>query len=193
MRTARWLAAAALFFLCANAYSRAVVVSLSSGLFFPKEKIYRDVYGQSLPLDLEIRLGIGRHFGLAAGLEFLSDTGRAFNVNQGEDDYPVRLRMVSFPASIYFLYPLAKVSLFLGVGLSYHSYEEKWESAALSHKGKKTNLVAYTGAELRFSSRISARLALRYESIEVEPASVISTRINLGGISLLGGISFRLL
>ena len=101
--------------------------------------------------------------------------------------------MVSFPASIYFLYPLAKVSLFLGVGLSYHSYEEKWENVALSHKGEKTSMIAYSGAELRLSSRISARLALRYESIEVEPASSISDGVNLGGVSLLGGISFRLL
>jgi len=101
--------------------------------------------------------------------------------------------MVSFPASIYFLYPLAKVSVFLGVGLSYHSYEEKWEGVTLIHKGENTSLAAYTGAELRLSSRISVRLALRYESIEAEPASSLFDGVNLGGVSLLGGVSFRLL
>jgi len=192
VKAERRLAAAALFFLCANLYSQNVSLSLSSGLFFPKEKIYKDIYGHSLPLDLEFRIGLSRYFGLSVGAAYLNDHGNAVNVHQGEDEYPVYLRMISFPASIFVGYPFARVSAFFGLGFSHHSYEEKWEGLALSHKGKKTSMIAYSGAEVRLSSRISARLALRYESIEAEPASPLFEGVNLGGISLLGGISFRL-
>jgi opacity protein-like surface antigen len=101
--------------------------------------------------------------------------------------------MVSFPASIFLVCPFSRVSVFFGLGFSYHSYEEKWAGMALSHKGNKTSMIAFSGAEVRLSSRISARLALRYESIEVEPSSSLFDRVNLGGVSLLGGFSFRLL
>jgi opacity protein-like surface antigen len=192
VKRARWLSAAIPLFLCGSLYSQDVFVSLCSGLYLPQDKIYREIYGQSLPLALEVRVGLGRHFGLAAGAEHISDQGSAFNVNQGEDEYPLRFRMTSFPASVYLVYPFSRISAFLGLGLSYHSYEEKWESADLTHTGKKTGIIVYSGAEIRLSSRISARLALRYESIDVETASSVLSGVNLGGISLLGGFSFRL-
>jgi len=143
-------------------------------------------------VELEFRVGLSRYFGLSVGVEYLSDKGSAFNVNQGEDEYALRFRMVSFPASIFVVYPFARVSAFFGLGFSSHSYEEKWEGMALSHKGKKTSMIAYSGAEVRLSSRISARLAVRYESIEAEPVSTLFDGVNLGGVSLLGGLSFRL-
>jgi len=192
VKGARRLSAALLFFLCANLYSQNVSVSLASGLFFPQEKIYKDVYGHSLPVDLEFRVGLGRYFGLSVGAAYLNAHGNAVNADQGKDEYPVRLRMISFPVSVYVVYPFARISAFFGLGFSSHSYEEKWEGMALSHKGKKTSLIAQSGAELRLSSRISARLALRYERIEAEPASSLFDGVNLGGISLLGGFSFRI-
>lgn len=190
MRSKITLAAAALAFLAVGAYPQAISFSLSSGLLLPKEEIYRDIYGQSVPVALEFRIGLGRNFGLAGGIEYLSDSGTAFNANQGEVDYPLRFRMISYPVSGYFLYPLGKFSLSLAAGISFHSYKEEWEDLDSSHEGKKSKPFFSGGFEYRFLPRVALRLLVRYESIATERSPFLQREVNLGGFSILGGITF---
>ncbi|MFZ2055438.1 MAG: hypothetical protein WAU81_14715 [Candidatus Aminicenantales bacterium] len=193
MRKKIGLVATAVLFLGLTSYSQVVSLALSSGLFFPKEKIYRDIYGQSMPLVLEFRIGTGRYFGLAAGIEYFSDKGTALNVNQGNAEYPVRFRMTSYPVSGYFLYPLGKISLYVGTGISFHSYKEEWEDLDLNHEGNTAKPFISGGIEYHIVPRLTARLFLRYESIVTERGSYLPREVNLGGLSLLGGLSFRVL
>jgi len=192
MRKKIGLAAAAVLFLGLTSFSQDVSVSLSSGLLFPKEEIFRDIYGQSMPLVLEFRIGISRYFGLAAGIEYLSAKGTALNVNQGDTEYPLRFRMISFPVSGYFLYPMGKISLYVGAGISYHSYKEEWEDLDLDHEGNKAKPFVSGGLEYRIVPRLTVRLFLRYESIVSDRGAYVQREVNLGGLSLLGGLSFRL-
>ncbi|HUU37673.1 MAG TPA: hypothetical protein VMW46_05655 [Candidatus Desulfaltia sp.] len=191
MRKKIGLAAAGVLFLGLTSYSQVVSFSLSSGLFFPKEEIYRDIYGQSMPLVLEVRIGISRYFGLAAGIEYLSDKGPAMNVNQGDTEFPLRFRMISYPVSGYFLYPLGKISLSIGAGISFHSYKEEWEDLDLDHEGNKAKPFMSGGIEYQIAPRLAVRLFLRYESIVTERGTYLPREINLGGLSLLGGLAFR--
>jgi hypothetical protein len=192
MRKKIVLSAAAVLFLAVTAYPQAVSVSLSSGLLFPKEEIYKDVYGQSVPLALEFRVGLSRNFGLAVGFEYLSDNGRALNVNQGDIEFPLRFRRISYPVSGYFLIPLGKVSLSIAAGIGFHSYKEEWQDLDLSHEGKRSRPFMSGGIEYRFIPRVAVRLFVRYESIATERSPYLQREVNLGGLSLLGGLSFRL-
>jgi hypothetical protein len=174
-----------------DAHSQTLSLGLSSGGFFPKDKTYRDIYGVSLPLEFEARLGLFENFGLAAGVSHIRSGGDAVNVNKGQDRYPVRFRMTSFPLSSYFLFPLGGVTLLGGAGLSVHSYQETWQDLELRHKGKVTRPFVYAGAEHRFLPRLAARLALRYETVNAGRNPFLADEIDLGGLTLLVGVSVR--
>ena len=177
--------------LSAGVYAQTLSLGVSSGLFFPGDKTYRDVYGKSVPLDFEVRLGLFKYLGLAAGMSYIRDAGQAINVNQGQDVYSVRFRMVSFPLSAYLLFPLNGISLLAGAGMSVHSYEETWQTVPLKHKGNRTKPFVYAGVEYRVLPRVAARLTLRYETIGSGKNPFLANEINLGGLSLLTGVSVR--
>jgi opacity protein-like surface antigen len=177
--------------LCANAHSQSLSLGLSSGGFFPKEQTYRDIYGASLPLEFEVRVGLFKNLGLAAGVSYVGDSGEALNIDQGQDSYPVRFRMVSFPLSAFLLFPLNGVSLLGGAGVSFHSYEETWQTVSISNKGNSTKPFVYGGVEFRVLSRVAARLTLRYETISSGENPLLANEINLGGLTVLAGVSVR--
>jgi opacity protein-like surface antigen len=178
--------------LSTGGFAQTLSVGASFGLFFPESETYRSVYGQSLPFDLEVRLGLSRYLGLTAGVGYIADSGQAINRNQGQDSYPVRFRMVSFPFSVYFLVPLDGFSLFAGAGMSVHSFEEEWQTVPLSHTGDSTKPMVYAGAEYRFLERLAARLTLRYETISAGRNPFLADEINLGGLTVLAGVTVRI-
>lgn len=186
------LAAAALLSLGIMAQSQTVSVSASAGFLFPKEKIYRDIYGQSYPFALALRVGISRHFGLSVGIEYLSDSGTALNINQGETEYPLRFRMISYPVSADFLFPLGKISIFIGAGIGFHSYREEWEDWNLTHEGNASKLFFSGGVEFPIVSRVAVRFSVRYEDIVTTRSPYLQRKVSLGGLSLFGGVSFRI-
>ncbi len=174
-----------------QAHAQTLSLCLSGGLLFPAEKTYSDVYGNSAPLDFEVRLGVLKNLGLAAGVSYISDSGQAINLNQGPDRYPVQFRRVSIPLSAYLLLPLKGVSVFAGGGIGFHSYEEKWQTVPLSRKGNTTKPLVYTGVEYRLLPRVGVRLALRYEFIKAGANPLRTDKVDLGGLTLLGGVSIR--
>ncbi len=177
--------------LCLNVFSQSLSLGVSSGAFFPKDKTYRDIYAVSIPLEFEVRVGVFRHLGLAAGVSSISDSGAAVNVSQGPDRYPVRFRMVSFPLSVYLLFPMRAVTLLGGAGMGLHSYEETWQTVTLSRKGTTSKPFVYAGVEYRVLPRLAARLTLRYENIGAGKNPYLANEINLGGLSLLAGVAVR--
>ncbi|MGB7295076.1 MAG: hypothetical protein WBC70_05750 [Candidatus Aminicenantales bacterium] len=192
MRGKILLGAAAVLLLGLTSSAQVINLSLSSGVHFPKEKIYRDIYGRSTPLALEIRVGISRSFGLAAGIEYLSASGAALNINQGDLDFPLRFRMISYPLSGYFLVSLGQgISLRGAAGISFHSYREEWEDVDLLHEGSTAKPFVSAGIEYAIVPRLAVHLWLRYESIVTEWGPYIQREVNLGGLSLLGGLIFQ--
>lgn len=178
--------------LCANARSQSLSLGLAAGGFFPREQTYRDVYGSSFPLEFEVRFGLIKNLGLAAGVSYINDSGQALNIGQGQDSYAVRFKMVSIPLSAYLLFPLNGLSLFGGAGASVHSYEETWQTVSISNTGNTTKPFIYAGVEFRVLSRVSARLTLRYENIDAGENPALAREINLGGLTLLAGVSVRI-
>ncbi len=191
MRKAGLLVAALFFGLGIDAYSQSLSLGLSAGGFFPKDKTYQEIYGTCLPFDFEAQLKLFRNFGLAAGICYIRQTGDAVKINSGPDRYPVQFRRVSFPLSVYVFIPLNKVILLGGAGLGIHFYEEEWETVAMSFKGDMAKPFVYASLEHGILSRFAARLTIRYESLKAGLNPYLGRRINLGGLTLLVGISIR--
>lgn len=187
------LIGAILLGLGVNAGAQSLSLGLGAGGFFPQSQTYRDIYGSGFPVDFELRLGLFRNLGLAAGVSYISDSGEALNIDQGQDSYPVRFRMVSFPVSAYLLFPLNGVSLLGGAGVSVHSYEETWQTTSISFKGNTTKPFVYGGVEFRVLPGVAARLTLRYETINAGKNSSLADEINLGGLTVQVGVSVRVL
>jgi len=178
--------------LGAQGYAQTISVGVSSGLFFPQEKAYRDIYGTSLPFEIEVRAGLTKYLAFAAGMGYLRDSGQALNVNQGPDRYSVEFRRFSFPVSVVLLFPMDNLSLFAGAGMSLHSYEEKWQTITLTHTGTKIKPLAYAGVEYRVLPRVAARLSVRYEIIRAEKNPSLAKELNLGGLTIQGGVSLKI-
>jgi hypothetical protein len=191
VRKAGLLVAALFFGFAAGAYSQSLSLSVSAGGFFPKNKIYQEIYGTGRPFDFKAQLRLFKNFGLAAGICYISQTGDAVNIESGPDRYPVQFRRVSFPLSAYVFFPLNKVIILGGAGLSIHSYEEEWETVAMSFKGDMTKPFVYAGLEYGIQSWFAARLTIRYESLKAGLNPFIDKEVNLGGLTLLVGISIR--
>ncbi len=185
------LIGALLICLGVSARAQSLSLGLGAGGFFPKSQTYRDIYGSGFPIDFELRVGLFRNLGLAAGISYISDSGEALNIDQGPDSYPVRFRMVSFPVSAFLLFPLNGVSLLGGAGVSVHSYEETWQTTSISFKGNTTKPFVYGGIEFRVLPGVAARLTLRYETINAGKNPSLADEINLGGLTVQAGVSVR--
>jgi hypothetical protein len=178
-----------IFGVCAQAQT--LSLGFAGGVLFPRGAIYRDVYGKSLPLDVEVRLGLFRRVGLATGLTCVGDSGKAINVRRGPDTYAVKLRRVSFPLSVCVLFPAGDFMVFIGGGASFHSFKEDWRTVAISHSGNKVGPLAYAGMEYRLLSRVAARLALKYEGINGGRNRFLADEVALGGLTVSAGVSVR--
>ena len=162
----------------------------------PQDDSFRKVYGTVFPLTIEAGVGIIKNFGLAAGYDWTSKKGQALALDQGEDLFPVHFEMISIPVSIFYQYGGklggVPVGLVFGLGASWHSYHENWETVDLTSQGKKWGPLVYATIDFRLFSRVGVFTSLRWESISTGQASLLSDNVNLGGIKLLAGMIFYL-
>lgn len=175
--------------IVASASARNLTLSISSGLFFPKQKEFRDMYGNGTPLVLEAQALFWKKFGLAVGLEYLSMKGNA--LGDGEE-YPLRFKMKTIPAVIFCQFPLKKILLYLGFGGSYNSFQEKWETVEIDFKDNRWGYVVFSSLEYRLSSRFSFLASLRYDELATKRGSLLVKEVKLSGVKLLAGFGIRL-
>ncbi len=162
----------------------------------PQQDSFRDVYGNAYPLVIEEGVRLTKNFGFSAGLNWISKNGRAWPLNQGQDEFPVHFEMISIPVSVFYEFSgrLGGVPLgiTLGLGISWHSYKETWETVELSYQGNKWGPLVYATVDFRAFSRIGLFTSLRWESVPTGQESLFGGKINLGGIQLLAGVTFYL-
>ncbi len=198
-----WKRAAAVLFFAAAALGATaawagpvkLALSASSGIFFPKGEAYRALYGKGIPASFDGWLTLGRHFGVSAGLSFLSDSGTAVPMDGGEDEYPLKFRRLTIPASVYCeLHPGRTIDVRLGAGLGVHHYEEKWTSLGLEAAGWKVSPRLYVSAGWRAVPSLE-RLAfigtVAFDTIGVASGAPLADKPNIGGFQVLVGASYR--
>ena len=178
--------------MAAAARSQELSVPLAAGSFRASEEAYREIYGAGTPLAADVWLRIKGPLGLAAGYSRLSDKGNALPLGEGGTKYPVTFVRTSIPFTVFYQFDLKAVDIRLGAGLCAHSYKENWETADLSYKSHKTSPRFYAAVAFAILPRLSLFGSVTYDTIPTGAGSPLVTDVNLGGVQILGGISFRI-
>lgn len=177
--------------LAAAAPAQEAGLTLAAGGFLANESVYRDIYGSSLPLTVELWGMTKGSFGLAAGLCLIKDKGLALAVGGGEAEYPVEFRRTTVPIVAFYQLDLKAVQVRFGAGVGVHSYEEVWTTSEPDFTGRKVSARFVISASTRLVGRLSVVGSFVYESIQTGAGSALSSDVDLGGFQFLGGLSLR--
>jgi hypothetical protein len=151
----------------------------------------QDVYGSAFPVGVQVWTG-WENWRISAGLEYLSDGGQAFPLDNGQDSFPLRLTVTSVPVAVYYQAWIKDVFLAAGGGISYSRYEERWEDLDIVVKGQKWGpFLAFLGG-YRLSPRWSIFANIRYDPIPTGKSSLLVQEVRLGGLKIGAGVMFTL-
>lgn len=165
-------------------------ISLAAGGFLASEGAYREIYGTSYPLSLDLWWKFKGPIGLSAGFGWLKDDGLALALGDGVD-YPVELRMTSIPLVAFYEVDLKSVRIRIGAGVGIHSYEEVWPTSTPVFEGDKVGPRFIVSTFVGLSGRLSLVGTFVYENISTGAGSLLATNVGLGGYQFLFGMSYR--
>ena len=178
--------------LAAAARAQGLSVSLAAGSFRASEEAYRGIYGPSVPFSADLWLKVKGPFGLGTGFSRLSDKGRAVPIGEDGAEYPVKFSRTSIPIIVFYQLDIKAVDIRLGAGLCAHRYEETWKTVDLGFKGNKISPRFFAAATVALLGRLALFGSATYDTIPTGASSPLVIDVNLGGIQILGGISFRI-
>jgi hypothetical protein len=168
-----------------------VGVSLSSGIFVPRMTEVRDMYGTPVPVAFAATWMMRSGVGFSLGFEYLNAGGET--VGDEDERLPIRLRLWTVPASIDYGRDWGWVRASAGLGAALNFYRETWETEGLeglSAEGQRLGVFVRVAAEVPITSRLAAAAVLRYGTLSTNFKSYLGNSINLGGASLLVGLSY---
>ncbi len=177
------------FTFCAFSENK-LFVNFSSGYFYPSQREFRDIYGGGNPFCVYAYLKLKNYFYISSGWEIINMEGKA--LGEGEEEYFLKFRKISFPISLLLRKSLERVSFSLGAGLSYNSFKERWESLPLQYSDSKTGYFGSAGIEIMIFESTFLTGLIKLEKIPSKE-SAFSKSIDLGGMKVLVGLSFRIL
>lgn len=182
-----WLAGAS------AAPAQELSVSIAAGGFFPSGSAYRDIYGSGLAIAGDVWLKLKGPVGFAAGFGRLSDKGFAVPTSGGgTETYPLEFRRTSIPVIVFYQFAAGPAAVRLGAGLGFQSYQETWTTAGLEDKGRKTAPRFVLAVSVKVIDRVSIFCESCYESIRTGHGTSLDVNVDVGGIQVLGGLSFRI-
>jgi len=185
--------AAVVLGLAGPARAQEISLSLAAGSVFAADAAYRQVYGGSgLALEGNIWFKLKVPLGVAVGLGRLADDGFAVPMDGGEEEYPVEFRRTSVPLVVFYQVGGKAIDVRFGAGLGIHSYRESWETVDLVHEGHKVSFRLVLAATYALLDRLSLLCSVSYDSIRTGAGSPLAENADVGGVQLLGGLSFRI-
>ncbi len=165
-------------------------LSVSGGAYFTKDDVFKQVYGNSawifcggysyrLPFLLKNHIEVGLDY------RFLSDKGELTVTKE-----PVELMISDVTLSLRYLFDLNKFILFLGPGVDYLEYKEKYPPTfpVSSTKGSVFGFSFQGGCYFDFSSSLGVKLFTLYCSAHAEEETV---KADLGGLGVKLGLVYR--
>jgi len=169
---------------------------LSAGLFYSQEKAFRVLYGTvHIPLGVQLSCALSERIGFLVGYKYLSSSGGTVLIGPGfvQETHPLSFKNSSLRFGATYNVNLAKRSaMFVGGGASYNFFKERWEVIPLSRNGKKFGFFIQTGNVHDFGKRFSILTVLEYTNIPTGKGAKLQEGVNLGGLELALGLSFRL-
>jgi len=181
------------FHLYSDQYNPRLSISFSFGFFQPKEIAFKELYGNNkLQLNFNIRYVLMKNVSIYSGLKYLSCTGetKIIGTEFQEEKYNLKFTMSSIPFAFVYSYSFKNVYPFLGGGVSYNIYREKWDEWDISFEDKKLGFFIIGGIEYFISKRFSLLGRAQYSSIPTKKGSKLDENINLGGTEFSFGFSF---
>jgi hypothetical protein len=170
-----------------------VSISLSFGYFQPKEKAFKDLYGNNkFQLNFSLRYVLMKNVSIYSGLRYLSCNGDTKIVGPEfqEEKYDLKFTMYSIPLALIYSQSFKNIRPFLGGGISYNIYREKWDQLAISFDDKKLGLFFIGGVEYFIGKRFSILGRTQFSSIPTKQGSELDENVNLGGTEYSLGLSF---
>jgi hypothetical protein len=156
-----------------------------------RQKEVQDVYGSGFPIGIQAWTG-WKNVRISAGLEYLSDGGRALPLDDGQDDFPLRLKVTSIPFALFYQVWIKDVFLAAGGGVSYSWYKEEWEGLGNVVKGQKWGpFLAFLGG-YRLNPKWSVFGNVRYDPMPTGKSSLLVPEVKLGGLKIGAGVMFTL-
>jgi len=180
-------------YLLSDPFKLPVSISFSFGYFQPKEAAFKDLYGNNkFQLNFSMRYVFMKNLYIYSGLRYLSCngetkiTGTVFQ----EEKYNLKLKMYSIPVGLIYSRPFKNIHPFLGGGISYNIYQEKWDQFDISFEDKNLGFFLIAGVEYFISKRFSLLGGTQFTSIPTKKGSKLDENVNLGGTEFSIGFSF---
>ncbi len=155
-----------------------------------QDEVFQQVYGTYAWIfcgEYSYRLPflLKEHLEISLECRFLSDRGELTVTKE-----PVELMMSDVSFSLKYLFDLNKFILFLGPGINYVTYKEKYPPAfpVSSIKGSVSGYSFQGGCYYDFSSSLGAKLSILYCYARAEEGEVVA---DIGGLSVKAGLVYR--
>lgn len=191
MKVKTILAVGCLVFSVQSLGSADLAFSAGASLCLLRQKEVQDVYGIGFPIGVQAWTG-WKNVRISAGLEYLSENGRAIPLDGGLDDFPLKLTVTTIPVAVYYQTWIRDIFLAAGGGVSYSWYKEKWEDLGIVVKGQKWGPFLALLGGYRLSPRWSVFGNIRYDPMPTGKGSLLVPEVKLGGLKIGAGVMFTL-
>ena len=164
-------------------------VGLFSGLYFLQDEIFQEVYGKStLFLGAEIPFPLSKLIKNVEGIfqtRYMTDKGKTSFTEE-----EIKLQLFYLSLSFRYMMNLNKFELFLGPGVDYILYREKYPETfpVDSMNGSVLGFHVLGGSYYSFSSSLAAKIYFKYNIAETTEEDI---RVNLGGTEWGVGLIYR--
>jgi opacity protein-like surface antigen len=170
-------------------------LSFSLGYFHPNEESFKELYGgNTFQLNFNVSCVLLKSVSVFSGLRYISCKGETKIVGTEiqEEKYRLKFTMYSIPIGLICSFSMKNMHPFLGGGVSYNIYSEKWGQLDISFEGKKAGFFLVGGIEYPVNRRFSLLGSMQYSSIPTRQGAKLDENVDLGGVEFSLGFSFHL-
>jgi hypothetical protein len=166
-------------------------LSVLAGVHSGRESGFRDIYGAAIPVGLELRF-MTRRIGFSIGGFTIGAAGAALSPDGGAENYPVKIRMKSFPATAFLRVPWGRAGFDLGFGAVRTTYKETWFVGGFRAEGSAWGFLLGLNTHYDLTPRLALSGSVRILSVPTGRDSLFGGDIDLGGFQALAGVTYRL-
>jgi len=170
---------------------RRLSLGIAGGYFYPGRDSFRGVYGKSIwPVDLRLGWALSRRLDLGIGARYLGASGHTVLLQpwRPEEAYALRLQVLALRLGLNAWLGEGRLAPFLGAGVQYAFFKEKWSDVPLEAQGRKAGFFAQGGGRFRLGRSFYALLQLDYSFLPAGEWSGVEKKVDLGGLGLSLGV-----
>lgn len=167
-------------------------IAAAAGIFRPGQDAFRQVYEKpAWPVELQLGWEVTPRLFLFGAARYLRASGNTIPLPSvhPEETYVLRLEVLALRLGLNYRLGRGRIVPFLGAGIQYAFFREKWQDLPIEAQGRKAGFFAQAGGRCRLSRSLHLLAQLDYSSIPAGAGSGYTESLNLGGPSLMLGLS----